>query len=124
MKLAIIGSRDYTNYEQLCDVMRNHYGLYCGERDLWEYRVKEIISGGAKGADSLAARWAKEEGVKLTEHIPEWDRLGKGAGFVRNQTIIDQCDEVLCFWNGESRGTRDSIKKAHAARKDTLIIYV
>ena len=124
MKLAIIGSRKFNDYDRLCRVMDSHYGLYDGHRNLWEYQVTEVVSGAAKGADSLAKRWAYDRGAKLTEYIPDWDRLGKGAGFVRNQKIIDDCDEVLAFWDGTSRGTRDSIKKAHAARKTTLIVYV
>jgi hypothetical protein len=47
----------------------------------------------------------------------DWDKHGKAAGFLRNTTIIENADWVVAFWDGTSRGTSDSIKKAHAAGK-------
>lgn len=109
-KVAVIGSRDFTDYKMLCEVLD-------------KYDIREIVSGGARGADSLAARYAKERGIGLTEFIPDWS-VGKYAGHIRNQDIIDYCDIVIAFWDLESKGTKDSISKAKRANKPVIIINI
>ena len=82
----------------------------------------EVVSGGAKGADSLGERFAKIWRCPVTIFKPDWS-IGKWAGFIRNQQIVDACDMVLAFWDGNSRGTKDTIHKAKIAKKPTFIIY-
>ena len=91
MKVAIIGSR---GLEQL------DLGKYLPEE------TDEIISGGAKGVDTLAREYANAHGIKLTEFLPDYRRFGRGAPLKRNLQIIDAADLVLAFWDGKSRGTR------------------
>ncbi len=122
MKLAIIGSRTATDYSVLTQALDGRYGI-CMSSD-GAYIVTEVISGGARGADSLGARWANERGIKLTEFIPDWERYGKRAGFVRNQDIIAAADVVLCLWDGLSKGTANSLSIAKRLKKPTLIVYV
>jgi len=55
--------------------------------------------------------------------LPDWDKYRKSAGFIRNQQIIDACTFVLAFWDGKSKGTKDTIDKARKAKKPTFIIY-
>lgn len=43
-----------------------------------------IISGGARGVDRLAGEYSALRGIEFTEYLPEWDRYGKRAGFIRN----------------------------------------
>lgn len=100
MKIAIIGSR----------------GLK--EIDLEKYipdNVSEIVSGGAKGVDTMAKNFANSKGIKLTEFLPEYEKYGRVAPLKRNLEIIDYADEVIAFWDGKSRGTKfvidNSIKK-------------
>jgi hypothetical protein len=56
--------------------------------------------------------------------MDDWDKHGKAAGFIRNQEIVDNCDFVVAFWDGASRGTKDTIDRARKAKISTLIIYV
>ena len=91
MKVAVIGSR----------------GLSVS--DLGRYLPKnttEIVSGGAKGVDTSAREYAKSNGIKLTEFLPEYTRFGRSAPLKRNITIIEYSDIVLAFWDGKSRGTK------------------
>lgn len=101
MRIAIIGSRSFDNYEYL-------------KKCLLQYITKgsHIISGGASGADSLAQQFAKEHGLPITIYYPDWNNLGKKAGFIRNKTIIENSDLVVAFWDGESKGTKSSIDLA------------
>jgi hypothetical protein len=123
MKLAIIGGRTFTDYPLLCRVMLEHYGVDKEFPNSTDYTVTEVISGAAKGADSLAARWAKQHGVALIEFPADWDKHGKAAGFIRNRDIIEAADEVLAFWTGDSKGTAHSLSLAKRQRKTTLIVY-
>lgn len=122
--LAIIGSRTITDYSILQQAMIDWFDFsYVGSHPVGR-RVTEIISGGARGADALAARWARDHNVKLTEYIPDWDRYGKRAGFIRNEDIIKAADVVLGLWDGISRGTANSLGIAKRLKKPTIIIYV
>ena len=93
-----------------------------GSRDLWvadfeKYLpegVEEIVSGGARGIDSAARRYAQSKGMKFKEFLPDYETFGNRAPLLRNLEIIDYCDMVLAFWDGKSRGTRfviDNCKK-------------
>ncbi len=116
MKLAIIGSRTFNDYD-LLEKWIKPFWHYSASGDLI------IISGGAYGADLLGENLADK--YKLGKQIfkPEWGKYGKSAGFIRNQTIVDNCDMVLAFWDGESRGTADTIEKAKRAKRPTFIVY-
>ena len=72
--------------------------------------VAEIVSGGAKGIDACARAYAIDNGIKLTEFLPEYDKFGKVAPLKRNLAIIEYSDLVLIFWNGVSRGTKHVIE--------------
>ena len=74
-----------------------------------------IISGHAKGADSLAEQWAKKREVSLEIYPAEWDVYGKSAGFMRNQQMIDEGlpDLVVAFSGG--KGTVNMIKLSNQA---------
>lgn len=118
MKLAIIGSRGFDNWNLLDDTLCDFF-----RRPDDSFAFNEIISGGAKGADKLGAQWAKEVKVKLTEFIPDWEKHGKRAGFLRNEDIVKSSDFVLAFWDGVSKGTANSLSIAKRLKRPTLIIY-
>ena len=91
MKVAVIGSRNLTVH----DLSR-----YLPED------VEEIVSGGAKGIDTCARRYAKENHIPLKEFFPEYSRYGRAAPLYRNLQIIEYADSVLAFWDNHSRGTK------------------
>lgn len=73
-----------------------------------------IVHGDAKGADSIAARCALRLHLGVEAHPAEWDRLGKRAGFVRNEKMALLGAELcIAFWDGSSRGTKDMIDRCH-----------
>ena len=95
MKVGIIGSRGLTvdNLEQ-----------YLPED------TTEIVSGGAKGIDTCARKYAISHGIKLTEFLPEYSRYGRGAPLKRNLKIIEYADVVIAFWDRQSKGTKNVIE--------------
>lgn len=97
----------------------NNYELLC--RVLDGLQITEIISGGAKGADSLAERYAKERGHKITVYPADWETYGRSAGAIRNELIVLNCDQVIAFWDGKSPGTKITIRLARKYNRPTMI---
>jgi len=82
-----------------------------------------IVSGGAKGIDSMAADWAYQNpDVELQEFIPDWNKYGRSAGFKRNSTIWANADFGIAFWDGTSRGTQHSFDIAKRHGKPLTIV--
>jgi len=119
VKLAIVGGRDYTNYKEFKDILR----LYIKEK-LMDKNPDVIISGGAKGVDTMARNYANENNIKLNEFIPEWNTKGRNAGLDRNTDIINESTHVLALPTPSSIGTYDSINKATKCKKILTVIKV
>jgi len=113
MKIGIIGSRSFDSYTLLDKIVKG-LPLY--------NMITEVVSGGADGADRLGALFARNNGLKLTEYLPRWDKYGKSAGFRRNELIIQNSNIVIAFWDGESKGTLHSINLAKKYKKELHII--
>jgi len=109
MKVAVIGSRTFDNYEEV-------------KRTLSAIDITILVSGGAKGADTLGEQYAKENNIPTKIFLPDWEKHGKAAGFIRNTDIINEAELVVAFWDQNSSGTKDSIEKADKAGKKILII--
>ena len=122
MKLAIIGSRGFNDYDKLERVLTSYFSFIVKKPPYINF-IHKIISGGADGADKLGAKFANDNGVVLIEFKPDWDKYGKSAGFIRNKDIIDNCDFVLAFWDGKSKGTAHTLKLAKEQKKSTFIVY-
>jgi hypothetical protein len=111
MKTAVIGTRTFENYEQLEKTLN----------DLGD-KPTEIISGGAKGADALAERYATENGIKMTVINADWHMHGKMAGPMRNLLIVEACEQLVAMWDGESKGTKHAINEARKQGKPTKVV--
>lgn len=113
MKLAVVGSRNFTNYKVASEVINNLRK---------EYNITSLVSGGANGADKLAERYAEEYNMSIEIYKPDWDKFGKSAGFIRNQTIWDNSDLGVAFWDGKSKGTAHSFEIAKKQKKFLRIV--
>jgi len=118
-KIAIVGSRKYNNYHK---VEKEFFKLL---NDLG--RPKEnilIISGGAKGVDSIAQQIARNHGIPILIFYPDYIKYGKRAPLVRNLQIIEHSNFILAFPAEDSRGTRFVIREARKRRKPNRVIAV
>jgi hypothetical protein len=114
ISLAIIGGRNFHDYILLSrEVKLFTSGL----------SISQIISGGAKGADSLGECYAIEYGIPIKILYPDWNKYGRSAGILRNSDIIRESTHVIAFWDGLSKGTKDSINKAQTQNKILKIVY-
>lgn len=109
IKLAVVGGRNFTDYPLLC-------------REVAGYSPDMIVSGGASGADTLAKRYAEEHHKAYLEFPADWKTYGRAAGPKRNKLIVEECDGLLAFWDGKSRGTANSIQEAR--RRGKLLAVV
>lgn len=104
--LLVAGTRTFDDYELLSKKIKQLTTKY-GNNIC-------IVSGGAKGADTLAERYAKEHGLEFIKFPAKWDEYGNKAGFIRNEKMhnyISQHEHRGCvlFWDGKSKGTKHSI---------------
>ncbi|MGN0181889.1 MAG: hypothetical protein ACI4DP_05700 [Candidatus Ornithomonoglobus sp.] len=97
MKLLILGSRSITDMD---------LSIYIPQG------VDLIISGGAKGVDALAERYAEKHRINKLIIYPKYEKYGKAAPIKRNKEMIDLADHILAFWDGTSKGTKSSIDYA------------
>lgn len=111
MKIAVVGSRNFNNYQLLKNTL-----------DKYKEKCELIISGGAKGADKLAERYAKENGFEIKIFKPDWKRYGKGAGLIRNKQIVENADLIIAFWDGKSKGTAFTVNYAQKSGKEVEVI--
>lgn len=103
LRVIIAGGRDLTDYElvkKTCDFL------------LKEQKNVQIVSGKAKGADTLGEVYAKEKGFSIAEFPAEWDKYGKSAGYRRNSEMATYANVLIAFWDGKSRGTEHMIDLA------------
>ena len=114
MKIAIVGSREPGNINFAKEL----------EKRINIQSCDTIISGGAKGIDSLAAEYATANGLALVEIRPNYAKNGRGATYFRNREIVDNADMVVAFWNGTSKGTKYTIDYANKKGDTTLIITI
>jgi len=117
MKLIIAGSRGATTYDLIIKAMK-YFNLHGDDID-------EVVSGTAKGADTLGEEWAANNDIKVKQFPAEWSNLnakpcsirenqyGKYnamAGLNRNKEMAVYADCLLAIWDGESRGTLNMIE--------------
>lgn len=108
MIVMIGGSRNFNDYDYL-------------KRNIEMYNISKIISGGAKGADTLAEQYAKENNIPFECYPAEWNKYGKKAGIIRNKIMIDKADFCVFFWDGKSPGTKFSIEYAKKKGKKYIV---
>ena len=77
----------------------------------------ELVSGGCKGTDKMAERFAKKNIIPIRVFIADWKKYGKAAGPIRNKQMIDYIKDsekryVIAFTSDKTKGTRNAIKLA------------
>jgi predicted Rossmann fold nucleotide-binding protein DprA/Smf involved in DNA uptake len=109
MKVAIVGSRAYPNLSKV--------RAYIQSLPLDTI----IVSGGARGVDKCAEKVAESIGLQTEIYPADWHKYGKAAGMKRNQQIVEASDRVVAFWDGESKGTKNTIDTAKKLGKEVTV---
>jgi len=98
MKVIVAGSRTFNNYALLKATLD----------ELNEQEDIEIVSGTARGADTMGEQWAKENNKIIHRFKPDWS-IGKSAGIKRNIEMAQFSDAAIIFWDGQSVGSKHMI---------------
>lgn len=112
MRVLVCGGRTFNNAGLLIATL---------DRMHLDRRFSLLIHGGAKGADTLAGDWAQHRGVCVTCYPAKWS-LGKRAGLIRNQQMLDEGrpELVVAFRGGT--GTTHMTLIAEKAGIETILI--
>ena len=113
-KVIIAGGRDFNDY----NLLKSKCDFYLSKID----EEIEIVCGGAKGADSLGERYAKEKGLSIRYLYADWELYGKSAGYRRNVEMGDYADALIAFWDLKSKGTKHMIDYAKSKNIKVRVI--
>lgn len=112
IKLLIAGTRTFNDYHLLQNILSKV-----------KSEIIEIVSGTARGADTLGERYAMEHNIPIKRFYPDWDSFGKRAVMLRNREMAKYTDKAIVFWDGESRGTKNMIDEMKKLNKEVIIVY-
>ncbi len=115
-KIIIAGGRDFDDYPMLEQKVDEVLAELRSPGDKFK-----IVSGGAKGADSLGEKYARKRNCELKTYPANWEKYGKSAGYRRNKKMAKYAGICICFWDGKSKGTKHMID---LAKKYDLELYI
>jgi predicted Rossmann fold nucleotide-binding protein DprA/Smf involved in DNA uptake len=110
VKVAIVGSRHFSEPDRVGDYVNS---LPHGA---------SIVTGSASGVDAAATKAARAKGISIQVMPASFDELAdpkKSAA--RNQRLIDACDVLVAFWDGTSKGTRNTVERAIDSHKEVHV---
>lgn len=113
MKVLVCGGRDYADVDRVKQALDETHA---------KRPITWLVHGGARGADTIAGKWALLRGIPTSEHFADWAKHGRAAGPIRNQQMLDaeKPDLVIAFPGG--RGTANMVRLAKQAGVEVLEI--
>ena len=113
MNLIIAGGRHFNNYQ----LLKNSVDKLCQN-----HKITNIISGKAKGADSLGEKYAKERDINIIAKEADWNLFGKSAGYRRNVEMANIATHAIVFWDGKSKGSKHMIDIMKQQNKPVRVV--
>ena len=114
---AVVGSRDVNSLLEkwVVDYLTGIAFEFVPTKNL------KVISGGARGVDTIAERSCVSLGIPFRSYPAYWAIYPRTAGAVRNQTIVDTADMMAAFWDERSSGSFDAMCRMIDARKPLVV---
>ncbi|MDR2192663.1 MAG: DUF2493 domain-containing protein [Endomicrobium sp.] len=100
LKIIVAGSRTVLDEKKVfleLDKLRSRIGDFT------------VISGLAKGVDTLGKLWAIKNKLPVEEYPAKWTKYRNSAGIIRNKEMAKIADGLIAFWDGQSKGTKSMI---------------
>jgi hypothetical protein len=121
VRIIVAGGRDFDDYALLKYALKE----YINGLESVDLSQIIIISGTARGADTLGEHFAYNYGIDIRRFPARWDEFGKSAGIIRNCEMANYAGRAMgvlfAFWDGKSRGTKHMIE---VAKKRGLEVHV
>lgn len=113
MRVLVCGGRDFADYVHVARVLD---ALHAAEP------ITLVIHGDARGADTLAKRWALARAITQLPFPAKWATHGSAAGMIRNRAMLakGRPDLVVAFMGG--RGTANMVAIARDARPPVPVL--
>ena len=112
MILGVIGSKDFNDFSLLADILDSRND------------ISMIISGAAAGTDTLVRNYARSLNIKFEEFPPDYNNFSEQAKHVRDQMIVQSCDQLIAFRDGICEGTEYTVKYAEKLGKPVVSIAI
>lgn len=128
MKLGITGSRSITEFDFIpyFTMQDKDFRAFCRRHGLGRRKITAVITGGARGIDTLAFQAAERAGIRNIQFLPDRTKFrGKTilrAFQARNEQIVNVCDVLIAVWDGRSRGTENTLVYAQKVNKPAFLI--
>ena len=113
MRVVIAGSRTVDDFTLVCKAIEGS-----------GFEITELVSGTAKGADSLGEWWAGINSVPIKKFPANWDKYGKAAGPIRNAEMADYADAAIVVVKDKSTGAMNMIKQMAERDKPHYAVYI
>ncbi len=110
MKVIIAGSRHITDYDFVSNII-----------DESPFLITEIVSGEAKGVDSVGKRYGYLHRIPIKAVPAYWKRYGLEAGPIRNCKMAQYADALIAIPCVCSKGTRHMIAEARRLNRPSFI---
>lgn len=119
--LAVVGSRQFDDYEFFCKTMDKYVAFF-------DYDIKKVYSGDAPGVDQMAEDWAISRGHHFEPVLAVWENPdgthNPGAGYARNEKLLNKITHAVIFWDGGSKGTDHTRSRAKELNKTYVTVPI
>lgn len=118
LKIIVAGGRDFNDKYHLYVTLDTLIRSYADDISV------EIVTGGARGADSIGKQYACDRHLQHVEFHALWDRYGRSAGYRRNAQManyVEGSGVLVAFWDSQSKGTAHMID---TAKRKNIPVYI
>lgn len=119
MKIIIAGSRQLDNAADILPIIAEKL-----EGSLLIEEITEIVSGKAKGIDTIGEMYAEYNSIPVKEFPADWTKYGRAAGPIRNREMALYGDIALVIWDGISPGSKNMINTMKSLNKPVIEVIL
>ena len=111
--VLVCGGRKYNNQKNVFDILDDVKQTIENNNNILNDNMSlKIVNGGAKGADDISTKWAKQNNIYIDIFMADWKTHGVSAGPIRNRLMFETSKpNIIIAFNG-GPGTKNMIELA------------